>query len=430
MPLNMHNMPANMLLSLAEQAANAVDKHRLVTLCQELIQIRSVYEVANDGTVTSSEKDCADFIFNYFKALGLNPTMEYPEKERPNVIVDWAGTEFDSKKHKTLMFEGHTDVVTEGNADDWDHPPFSATIIGDSLYGRGSADMKAGIAAAIIALEAVMQVAPELTGRIRFGIVSDEEGLMLGIKEFINQGWADEVSAAIICEPEENELCLFQKGAMRVACTVTGKMSHGAMPYAGKNPIPALARFITAIEHYQEKEQNRLGEHEFLGYPWFTPTILQAPPSGKGEAQLNVMPAEAYMTLDIRTVPGQNHDDILKHLEHLAIEACQNDEVLEISLDCFESRPWTQTADDDPIVQSIEAVYPSIMKKAPKYGGVPGATDGTFLRAWKDIPIVTIGPGDRLIPHQKNEFVRIEEMYQSAKLYAATAIYYLTEPED
>jgi len=419
-----------MTLNLAQKAADAVDKQRLVKLCQDLIQIRSVYEEDSQGTVLSSEKACADFVFEYFKSLGLEPTMQYPEEARPNVIVDWTGKKFDKSLHKTLMFEGHTDVVTEGNPEDWEHPPFSATIVGDTLYGRGSADMKAGIAAAMIALEAVMEVAPDLTGRIRFGIVSDEEGLMLGIKDFIKQGWADEVSAAIICEPEENELCLFQKGAMRVACTVKGKMSHGAMPYAGKNPIPALARFITAIENFQNEEQNRLGEHQYLGYPWFTPTILQAPPSGKGEPQLNVMPAEAYMTLDIRTVPGQDHDAIFSKLKALATEACQGDELLTIDLNCFESRPWTQTTDDDPIVQSIEAVYPSIMQEPPKYGGVPGATDGTFLSAWKDIPIVTIGPGDRLIPHQKNEHVSINEMYQSARLYAAAAIHYLSDFEE
>lgn len=415
-----------MTVNLAQQAANAVDKSRLIKLCQDLVQIRSVYEENLEGKVLSSEKACADFIYEHFKSLGLDPVMEYPEATRPNVIVDWAGKKFDGNKHKTLMFEGHTDVVTEGNPDDWEHPPFSATIKDGNLYGRGTADMKAGIAAAIIALEAVMQVAPELTGRIRFGIVSDEEGLMLGIKDFIKQGWADEVDAAIICEPEENELCLFQKGAMRVACTVKGKMSHGAMPYAGKNPIPALARFITAIENFQDEEQKRLGEHQYLGYPWFTPTIIQSPPSGKGEPQLNVMPAEAYMTLDIRTVPGQDHDAIFRHLKTLAKKACQSDKLLNIDLDCFESRPWTQTTDDDPIVQSIETVYPNIMNEAPRYGGVPGATDGTFLSAWKDIPIVTIGPGDRLIPHQKNEFVNIEEMYQSAKLYAASAIHYLS----
>lgn len=420
-----------MTLNLAQQAADAVDRKRLIKLCQDLIQIRSVYEEDSQGNVISSETSCAHFVFEYFKSLGLEPVMQYPEEARPNVIVDWSGKQFDKNTHKTLMFEGHTDVVTEGNPDDWIHPPFSATIVGDTLYGRGSADMKAGIAAAIVALEAVMQVTPELTGRIRFGIVSDEEGLMLGIKHFIEQGWADDVSAAIICEPEENELCLFQKGAMRVACTVKGKMSHGAMPYAGKNPIPALARFITAIGHYQDQEQIRLGEHLYLGYPWFTPTIIQAPPlvkgKSKGEPQLNVMPAEAYMTLDIRTVPGQDHDKIFAQLQELATDACQADELLSIDLDCFESRPWTQTAEEDPIVKSIEAVYPTIMQETPKYGGVPGATDGTFLSAWKDIPIVTIGPGDRLIPHQKNEFVRIEEMYQSAKLYAAAAVHYLSE---
>ena len=403
--------------NLAKKAADAIDEAYLISLTQALVKIRSVYEPGR-----SSEKEAAEFILSELENLGLKPVREEAAPDRPNIIADWQGSSFDKTKHRTLMFEGHTDVVTEGNPETWSTPPFGGQIKDGKLYGRGSADMKGGIAAAMTALKAIKETAPDLTGRIRFGIVVDEEGLMLGIKHFINQGWADDVDGAIICEPEENELCLFQKGAMRVAVTFTGRMAHGAMPYAGSNPIKALGTFLEDVVKLERSEQTRLGEHPYLGYPWLTPTIIKAPP--KGEAQHNVMPAQAYLALDIRTVPGQAHDVLLADLQTIARTITDETKGLQIDIDCFESRPWTQTPKDDPLVKALEASYPLVFKKVAVFGGVPGATDGTFLHAWANVPVVTVGPGDRNIPHQKNEFVRLDELIQSAKLYAAAAIYY------
>ena len=404
---------------LARRAAEAVDPARVRELAQGLVRIRSVFD-AEAGT---NETAAAEYVADQLRALGLDPILEEAAPGRPNVICDWAGSGFDSGRHRTLMFEGHTDVVTEGDPAKWRVPPFEGRIEGDVLHGRGSADMKAGVAASIAALEAVMRVAPDLPGRIRLGIVADEEGMMLGIKHFINSGWADEVTGAIVAEPEENEICLFQKGAMRVHVHVTGVMSHGAMPYAGVNPVRGLADFVVALREYERREQERLGEHEFLGLPWLTPTVTRAPASG--EAQLNVMPEQAYVALDIRTVPGQSHDEIEAELRAIAARLEADTARLHFHIDVFESRPWTETKPNDPLVRAVEAVYPAVLGSEPRYGGVPGATDGTFLWAWRDIPIVTIGPGDREIPHQVDEFVRLSETVESARLYAAAAVTYL-----
>ena len=404
---------------LAQKAAEAIDEEFLISLAQKFVQIRSVVEPEHGNT----ELEAANFIAKTFKELGLTPTIQEVTKNRPNIIADWQGSDYDPKKHKTLMFEGHTDVVTEGDPSTWQYPPFAGKIINGKLYGRGSADMKAGIAAAIAALKAIQQVAPELSGRIRFGIVVDEESMMIGIKDYIDKGWAEEVDAAIIAEPEENELCLFQKGAMRVNVMFTGVMSHGAMPYAGVNPIKALSSFLENLKEFEKSEQARLGEHKYLGLPWITPTIIKAPPDG--EAQHNVMPAKTFLALDIRTVPGQEHSAIFAQLEEYARAIEANTDKMTIELDLFEQRPWTQTNEDSPIVNALEQAYEIALKQKPKYGGVPGATDGTFLSAWANIPIVTVGPGDREIPHQKNEFVEISEMINSAKLYAAATIKFL-----
>ena len=422
-------MSADFPSDLARRAAEAVSPERVVELAQGLVRIRSVF----DAELGTNETDAAAYVAEQLRAIGLHPIVELAVPGRPNVICDWAGTGYVQGHHRTLMFEGHTDVVTEGDPGKWQIPPFEGRITPGPdgrqetgvLHGRGTADMKAGVAAAMAALEAVRSVAPDLPGRIRLGIVSDEEGMMLGIKSFIANGWADEVTGAIVCEPEENEICLFQKGAMRLNVRVIGVMSHGAMPYAGVNPVRGLADFVVAVRDYERAEQRRLGEHKYLGLPWLTPTIVRAP--AQGEAQLNVMPEEAYLALDVRTVPGQDHSEIEAELNAIARRLEAGTDRLRFEIDCFESRPWTETKPNDPIVAAVESVYQPVLGEAPKYGGVPGATDGTFLWALRDIPVVTIGPGDRTIPHQVDEFVRLDDVVRSARLYAAAAVAYLSD---
>ncbi|HEX7021568.1 MAG TPA: M20 family metallopeptidase [Trueperaceae bacterium] len=404
---------------LALRAAAAVDAERVRCLTQELVRIRSVFEPEHGNT----EAAAARFLAGTLRDLGLEVTEEEAAPGRPNVIADWCGAGYQPVSGKTLMFEGHTDVVTEGDPGLWRHPPFEGRLEDGKIYGRGSADMKAGVAAAICALEAVRAVAPDLPGRIRLGIVADEEGMMQGIKHFIRQGWAEGVHGAIICEPEENELCLHQKGAMRVRAEFRGVMAHGAMPYAGINPITYCAAFIREVQDYQAREQARLGEHRYLGLPWLTPTIVQAPASGA--AQHNVIPETASLALDIRTVPGQDHDEIHGALEDIATKVAAGGEGKGIFLERVEDRPWTETDAADPLVRALERAYPGVLGTTPRYGGVPGATDGTFLHAWAAVPIVTVGPGDRTIPHQRDEFVRLEEVVRAAQLYAAAAVEFL-----
>jgi succinyl-diaminopimelate desuccinylase len=403
---------------IAAAAAASVNSERVVQLTRDLVRIRSVFDPATGGNETAA----AEFILAELRAAGFEPVSEEAAPGRPNVICDWSGTAFEAGVHRTLMLEGHTDVVTEGDPSSWQHPPFEAVLEGGRIHGRGSVDMKGGVAAAITALEAVRRVAPDLAGRVRLGIVADEEGMMLGIKHFIRSGWADDVDGAIICEPEENEICLFQKGALRFDIRFTGVMSHGAMPYAGVNPVTALTAFVERVMRHQAAEQQRLGEHEFLGLPWFTPTILEAPVGGT--PQINVMPASARVTLDVRTVPGQDHDEIISTLNGFAADLMERVPRLHVEVDCLESRPWTETDAADPLVLAVEQAYRQVLGE-PRYGGVPGATDGTFLHAWAGVPVVTIGPGDRTLPHQVDEFIRVDELVAATRFYAAAIIHFL-----
>jgi succinyl-diaminopimelate desuccinylase len=344
------------------------------------------------------------------------------------------------------MFECHTDVVTEGDGSEWKYDPFEGRLVGNRIYGRGACDTKGNLAAALKAVEAICRSGISFKGKILLGILADEEGLMRGVKHFIRNGWANNVNAAIICEPVDNHLCITQKGALRVELITTGKMSHGAMPLAGFNPIPPMVSILEKMKHLEEEEIERLGKDAFLGYPSITPTVLHAPV--KGEPQLNVVPHQCRALLDIRTIPGQSHEalkkqleDIVKEEERSICESLQSGSFREIreslekglskgipfqaSLNIFEDRPWTKTSREEPIVQAVSRAYRSVTGEEPIYDGVPGATDGTFLTAWAGIPVVTLGAGKRMIPHQKDEWVSVEDLCLTAKLYAASALEFL-----
>ncbi len=406
-----------LLEALAGRAAAAVDGDEVVRLARELVRIPSVYR----PTAGCTEAAAAAFIAKYLRDRGLAISIQDAAPNRPNVIADWHG----GKPGRGLILEGHTDVVTEGDDAAWSYPPFDAVLADGRIYGRGAADMKGGLAAAIVAVDTVRQTAPDVPGRVRIAALADEEGMMLGIKAFVRDGRARGFDAAIICEPEENEICLTQKGAMRVLVTFRGKMSHGAMPYAGMNPIPWAARFVESIGEEEVRVQQRHGAHRFLGLPYLTPTTIRAPVHG--EPQFNVMAGEAQVTVDVRTIPGQDHLEIRRALDDAADRVRAADPRTQIALEVIEDRPWTETSPADPIVRAVERASRAVTGREPCYGGVPGATDGTFLHAWANIPIVTIGPGGRTIPHQVDEYIEVGELVEAARIYAAAIVYFLSE---
>jgi succinyl-diaminopimelate desuccinylase len=392
-----------------------IKESEVVGLTQNLLKIDSVVR-PEKGIY---EEEVSQYITEYLKKLDFKVEIYEVEPKRPNVIAVLEGSE----EGKCLLFEGHTDVVTEGVASKWTYPPFAAEIHDGRIYGRGACDTKGNVAAMIMAAKAIKQSGVKFKGKIVLCIPCDEEGMMIGIKDFIKKGYADKVDAAIICEPEENNICIKQKGAMRVLVKMYGKQAHGCMPLTGINPVPRMAKFVQEIEELNSEFMAVYGKDEFLGYPSVTPTIVLAP--SETEAQLNVVPGELMMTLDIRTIPGIEHDYIEHRLRGIIKRLERDDPDFKATLEVFEQRPWTETPMNHPITKSVTKAYKDIAEKEPIYNGVPGATDGTFLKAWKGIEIITTGAGNRLIPHQYDEYVDIDELVESTKLFALSALYYL-----
>ena len=410
------------MLSEEERALiETIDNEELIQLTRDLIRIDSVIRPETGNT----ESRVVEFLASWIRReIKVEPLIEEVEPGRSNIIV----TIDSGKKGPVLMFEGHTDVVSEGDRSKWTYDPFEARVENGRIYGRGSCDMKAGVAVNLITVKSLLASGGLPGGKIRLGIVCDEEGMMIGIKDFIKRGHAKDVDACLVSEPEENQLCLSMKGAIRALIRVHGKMAHGAMPLTGINPNTRMARIILAFEEFESREKNRCGKDEYLGWPSVTFTVVQTPPVGE-PYQLNVMPSRSIGYVDIRTVPKQDHDTLRKELQSILDTLSEGDKDFSAEIDYIEDRPVVYMEKSEPIVRAAASAYRDVTGKKEIYNGVPGATDGTFLRAWENIPCLVNGPGPRHIPHQIDEYVDIDELTEAARVYAVTAYRFLNSPD-
>ena len=242
-----------------DQVLDCITGQELFDLTADLVRINSVWDPENH----TCEQPVVDYLCKWAQKQGFDFQVDQVEKGRPNLIIDLQG----APGPRRLMFEGHTDVVSAGDLSHWTRDPFGAQVEGRIMYGRGSNDTKGNLAAMLMAMAAIKRSGVEFKGSMVAGVLCDEEDLMLGVKDFIRRGHADKVTGAIICEPEDSMICCTQKGAVRAEFTVYGKMSHGAMPLAGLNPAPALARLLDGLAGLELAEIEAHGKDELLAGP-------------------------------------------------------------------------------------------------------------------------------------------------------------------
>jgi succinyl-diaminopimelate desuccinylase len=387
-----------------------IDHEGLVEFVRQLVRIPSVNRAG------AGEAPAAALVVELMQSWGWSPTVEEVAPGRPNVTCVVEG----GMPGRTLMFEGHTDVVTEGAASEWTLDPFGAEIVDGRLYGRGSADMKSGLGAMLFATRA-LQLAGPFPGRVLLGALCDEEEMMIGVKHFVAHGHGEGVDGVIVCEPEDGEICAVSKGAVRLRADAHGRMAHGAMPDKGANPLSALVDLCSSLAKLQGDLQQKHGVHEHLGQVFVTPTVIQ----GGSFEQMNVIPAEASLAIDLRTIPGVDHEALIREVVSLGESAGQLHDV-EIVVTVVDDRPSTDTPEDARVVQALLAAHEAVTGEAGVFGGVPGSTDGTIL--WRDgeLDTVVYGPGGKWIAHQVDEFVEVAAIGEAAEVYVQAAHRFLT----
>lgn len=363
-----------------------------------------VQQLIRQPSVTPDDAGCQAILSQRLEACGFEcESLRFGEVDNL-----WA-----TRGHRAplLVFAGHTDVVPTGPEQHWIHPPFSAHVDGDTLYGRGAADMKGGIAAMVTAVERFTANYPQHAGQIGFLITSDEEGPARdGTVKVIETLGAREIKIdyCIIGEPSSTHrlgdvIKVGRRGSINATLSITGKQGHIAYPHLSNNAIHLAAPVI-----------NDLIEIEWdLGNENFPPTAFQISNINSGTGASNVVPGHADIVFNLRFSPEISVDEIKQK-----VEACcrchQTGMDFEYEIDWKLSGLPFQTHHGE-LVQAVENAIEQTTGEKPELSTTGGTSDGRFI-APTGAQVIEFGPINATI-HQINECVNIQDLNKLSLTY-------------
>ena len=395
-------------------------KEDLISLTQDLIKIPTVNP---PGEFYS---DCVEYLNKRFKSKGFNTqiiratgtpgdTDKYP---RQNIVANMSNGE-----GPCVHFNSHIDVVAVGSG--WTQPPFEGKVVGDKIYGRGSCDMKGGLAASIIAVESYLELNPNFTGSIELSGTADEEtGGYGGVGYLAEKGILAKprIDHVIIPEPlNKDRICLGHRGVWWAEIETLGKIAHGSMPFDGDSAI----RHMHALLDRFEKEL----------YPILKSKKTDMPvvPDGAKESTLNInsihggeseefdgLPSplvadSCRIIIDRRFLIEEKLEDVKQEVSSILEDLTTDREGFLFKLrDLFEVIP-SLTPEEAPVVQAVKRAVNEVMGSPPEMVVSPGTYDQKHIdRIGKLEDCIAYGPGILTLAHQADEYVNISDMIDSA----------------
>jgi acetylornithine deacetylase len=339
----------------------------IAELLSRLVAIDSVNPSLVSGG--AGEREIASFVADWARDAGLEADVLEATPGRPSVIVRARG----KGGGRSLLLCGHCDTVTVEGMAEW-----RPRVDGDRLYGRGAYDMKAGVAAALIACREA--AALELAGDVIVAAVADEEHASLGIQEVLATVRAD---AAIVTEPTELELVIAHRGFVWSEIAVTGRAAHGSRPHLGVDAIVKTGPILTALGELDLALRERT--HPLLGRGSVHASVIQ------GGEELSSYPARCVLGLERRTLPGESAGDVERELASL-LDACRAaDPELRAEQRTLLAREPFEVREDAEIIELLRAGAIEALGEAPAIGGAGYWADAAFIAA-AGIPTAIFGP--------------------------------------
>ncbi len=378
-------------------AAAAVDPDEVLSFARTLIAARG----ENPG---GTEDGSAAVASEILTDLGASPEIVRSDAGRPSVVAS-IGTD----QGPSLAWNGHLDVVPAGSLDTWRHDPWAGEIDADGrLVGRGAADMKGPIAAALAAASALRRAGVSFDGSLVFHLAADEElAGVHGTKVLWERGLLIQ-DAAVVGEPSELQVGLAERGGAWFTARAYGTAAHGSQPHRGVNAIISMARFLLRLPEVLPDR-----EHPLVGSPTVNAALIA------GGSAPNVVPDRCEVDIDRRTVPGETDPDEVRAPFLTLVEAIRREHP-EVSIE-VELREWTEaaeaSADTDIARIAVDAVDATTGTR-PRFVGFTGITDARFYINQARIPTVICGPGSLTLAHTADESVAVEELVAGARAYA------------
>lgn len=425
------------LSQLEQHVLSFLDEQALIAAFRQLLRIPSL---------TGQEADAQRWLAEHMQQLGLDVdlwTIDVAELQKhpqfPGMEVDrtnqeavglvgiWQGTPLvNQAPGKRLIFNGHIDVVPEGDAANWHHSPWGAELVEESgaIFGRGACDMKGGLMAALYAMKAIQDSAVPLNGSLMLQSVIGEEDGGLGTFASLLRGHRGD--ASIVCEPTGLNLIPAQAGALTFTVRVPGQSAHACVRLEGVSAVEKYLDIHRALLRL-EKERNSQVEHPLLGklaLPY--PLSIGRVHAGNWSSSV---PEELVFEGRIGVAMGEDSIAVRHQFERTladlaASDAWLRDHPLEIE---WSGGQFTsgEIPVDSPLVGLCRQCMIDLTGKVPEIEGAPYGSDLRLLVNFGGFPALLFGPGDFHVAHMPNEFVRTDELILAARVYILTAIRFL-----
>lgn len=341
------------------------------------------------------ERACADHLAALLEAAGFRVETHPLGEERASLTARAGG----DPDRPALCFTGHIDTVPLG-ARPWARDPFGGEIAEGRLYGRGASDMKSGVAAFCLAAAALADRLPGTPG-LELVITAGEETGCAGAGALARKAGAlGRAGAIVVAEPSGNRPWVGHKGALWLNGATSGTTAHGSTPELGDNAVYKAARAIARLEDFDFN----VARHPILGAPTLNVGTVQ------GGANVNSVPDRAEFGIDIRTIPGQDHDRLREQIGSYLGEQV----ALETALDL--RGVWTEP--DDAWAREVFAVVAEITGEPPAVEAASYFTDASELTpAYGNPPTLVLGPGEAAMAHQTDEYCLVERIGQAQEIY-------------
>lgn len=371
------------------------EKERALNLLKEVLSIESV-----NGQ--SREADVAEYLDGYFKDTEYQIRVQAIDEKRSNFILDVPGRKSDSH----VVWNGHLDTVPYGDLEAWSTDPSVPVLQEDKIYGRGTSDMKSGLCAMAYALHYLSEHGLVPEENVRFIGTSDEERGGIGAEAVVREELFGEPDFLLIGEPTNCQVGIAQKGCIWLEIIAKGKTSHGAYAWMGVNAAElgfTLCKQIKTIISYHH--------HPVLAQATAAITRVE------GGLANNMIPDEVRFVMDIRTVPGMKHEDILKEVGRL-----QN--LMEISYPGFQTeikvlneRKPVELLTGNNRVRKLRRTIGQVCGGTPENRGINFFTDASVFLKDQYVPTLLFGPGSPALCHKPDEYVEINKYYQAIEVF-------------
>jgi acetylornithine deacetylase/succinyl-diaminopimelate desuccinylase family protein len=372
---------------------------------QEVVELLRAMVRAESVNPPADTRACASLLMDVCLAEGIDVERVEGRPGAVNVVArlsgGWAG--------RRVILNGHIDTVPAG--DGWTVDPFGGELRDGCIWGRGTCDMKAGVAAILMAMVELKRSGQPFAGEIVFQAVADEEsGSRWGTLHLIEQGYCRDADYAICTEPTSNRIELGNRGLRWIDITVSGEASHAGRPGLGINAVSAAAEIIRNIDALEFTLRDERFE---IPAPSVSVTTIE------GGHTVNVIPDRCAFSIDRRMLPGETEASVLAELEAAIAPVRAGCDGIEVDMTvrpgCWD--PFVIEPDEPVALATVEAAR-EVLGREPQVGYKAACTDASHLVNRAGIPTVLLGPGNERLSHKPDERIAVYALAEGAAIYS------------